>query len=98
VKIGKTLLGKEGLQHSGTTNIVLVNCNTLYSYVVTQSAGRVGLAEREGLVWNVRYREFELTLRGNITLEFIFMFIFIQTLLLEKEKLDFFSTMKARSF
>lgn len=90
VKTGKTVSDKEeGLQHSGTTN-VLVSCNTLrHFYVVPQPAGRVGLAKREGLVWAVRYRESELTLGVNVTLTFIFMFIFvfIQTLLLQKEKL-----------
>jgi len=60
VKIGKTVLGKKGLQHSVTTNIVLVSCNTSHFNVVPQLAGRVGLAEREGLVWDVRYRESEL--------------------------------------
>jgi hypothetical protein len=53
---------KKGLQHSVTTNIVLVSCNTLHSNVVPQPVGHVGLAEREGLVCDVRYRESELPL------------------------------------
>ena len=69
-----------------------MSCNTLHSNVVPLLSGRVGLAERKGLVWDLRYRESELPLRVNITLQFmfIFMFMFIQILLLEKEKLDLF--------
>jgi hypothetical protein len=92
VKIGKTVSGKEHLQHSGTTSIVFVSCNTLHSNVVPLTSGRVGLAEREGLVWDLKYRGSELPLRVNITLQFMFIFIFmfIQTLLSEKENLDLF--------
>jgi len=69
MKTGHTVLSKEVLQHSDTTNIVLVCSNILrHSYVAPQPAGCVGLAEREGLVWAVRYRESEPTSRVNITL------------------------------
>jgi hypothetical protein len=68
VKIGKTVSGKESLQHSGPANVLFGSCNTVHSYVVPQPASRVGLAEREGLVWDVRNRESELPLQVNITL------------------------------
>jgi hypothetical protein len=85
VKIGKTVLGKEDLQHSGTTNIVLVSCNTLHSYVL-QPAGCVGLAEREGLGVGREVSRIRTYIKGEYNTA-IYIYIYTNTFIGKREAL-----------
>jgi hypothetical protein len=92
VKLGKIVPGKEGLQHSGTTNVILVSCKALRTFLCRSStvgSRRTGRKGRSCVGDEVSRIRTSITGEYNTAI-YDYIYIYTSTFTEKKENLDLF--------